>query len=598
MKKSARTLVATVLALLVCLSPASALAAEPDNLMPFLFIVDEDYNEISLYTSTLENDYWIDLKDYSVTTKSGDTYVGLFPKYLPMPNETANKGISFQPPRNENSYPNAGIVNSAEAYWPSGSGEAYRYSIIAGYDVPKDKLDTRDHPTNVWSNEPISDAVNLLKFTADDLLTKEEFTDPLNHLLVYGDLAAKDSKDSTAIDSYAPGATFSLDFSLNASWLPRYLTGAIFSPRRVGGSYPSEDSVKAGGDANTPLPDVTTYYDESTVTRDTGLAFTLDIPEGIEVSDSAAATLSGISGFGTPTVQKSDDGKTLIVKVSFANPGKKDLKDWVDILRSKDLDVSKIKLNISGLSVAQDATDGSQLLIRGTAAGYYDLYLGIPDSIEGLSSSRYYMFFGAQQDPAGLDKGADENKPKQISYTLKVVKPAVAKTYDVTYAFVSATDDQKLPEDVLKLLPNALRGQKDGSTITIEPKTFNDVKVKGGTWHFEGWDHESVKLNGASVPVTGKWSFKADPVQPTSDEPTSSGDEPTSSTGYIPYPFPPTDIPSPTDEIPCPPTEPTTTHHTKPNPKTADNGISAIAVMALLGSAALLVDLRKKWKEN
>ena len=51
---------------------------------------------------------------------------------------------------------------------------------------------------------------------------------------------------------------------------------------------------------------------------------------------------------------------------------------------------------------------------------------------------------------------------------------------------------------------------EDGSKATPAEPSQKTVKVKGGSWSFVGYDHNSLTVNGADVQFVGKWKFTAD----------------------------------------------------------------------------------------
>ncbi|MDU1176450.1 MAG: SdrD B-like domain-containing protein, partial [Peptoniphilus harei] len=89
-----------------------------------------------------------------------------------------------------------------------------------------------------------------------------------------------------------------------------------------------------------------------------------------------------------------------------------------------------------------------------------------------------------------------------------------AKEYKVDYEFQPSKAEgtpEKLPEEVLKQLPEAKEKLKDGSEVP-SPKEFTAVKdeVNKGTWTFEAWDKETAKIDGKDEHVTGTWVFTKD----------------------------------------------------------------------------------------
>lgn len=443
----------------------------------------------------INNTYWADLEAGSVTNKAGTTYYGVFPKNLLKPNETALSGIGFDENTGIAATPNVGISPSglslASIDMSSMVDElgAYRFGYLVGND-------TYGPPnTGLAKTDPIPDYVNPYGFKESDLLTQAEIKD-MGLLAPSADLKAVNSTDSTSIGEYAPGDALNLEFSMDVSGFRRFMNGLTLNYTRTG--YMSPESIQR-------------FYTEAKGQYDTQLVFTIDIPEGVTVND-PAATLNGLNDVATTT---RIDGKKLIVSARLSQESK---TSWQDVVKKINAFGGQIQLTLSGLSIDNNVEAGKDILLRGTASGFFDF--AVSDFKDNNPvTSHAYLYAVAQQNAAGLDQGAEANKPKQISYSLKVVKP---KVYDVTYQFASGTDGRALPADVTKLLPAAKTGQKDGATIATEPKTFDAVKVNGGTWTFTGWDKESVTLNGAAETVTGTWTYTADPVTPEAKNTTTT----------------------------------------------------------------------------
>ena len=482
----------------------------------------------------ISNTYWADLEAGSLTNKAGATYYGVFPKYLLKPNETAISSIGFDENTGIAATPNVGISPSglslATIDMSSVLDElgAYRFGYLVGND-------TYGPPnTGLAKTDPIPDYVNPYGFKESDLLTQAEIKD-MGLLTPSADLRAANSTDSKSIGEYAPGDALNLEFSMDISGFRRFMNGLTLNYTRTG--YMSTESIQR-------------FYAEAKGQYDAQLVFTIDIPEGITVNG-PAATLSGLNGVTTTT---HIDGQKLIISARLSQENK---TSWQDVVKKINAFGGKIQLTISGLSIDNNAEAGKDIQLRGTASGLFDFAVSDFKDNDPVTSHAY-LYAVAQQSTAGLDQGAEANKPKQISYSLKVVNP---KVYDVIYRFASDTDGRNLPADVTKLLPAEKTGQKDGSTVVTEPKTFDAVKVKGGTWTFTGWDKESVTLKGATETVTGTWTYAAEPVIPE--------------------------------------TKNTTTNIKKENtPKTGDNNAFLLYSIIILLSVASLIVLRREVKSK
>ena len=86
-----------------------------------------------------------------------------------------------------------------------------------------------------------------------------------------------------------------------------------------------------------------------------------------------------------------------------------------------------------------------------------------------------------------------------------------AATYTVTYNYVSGTPDKTLPSNITA--PVAVNDKHTGDVVA-SPSGQTDVEdaANQGTWHFNGWDKQSVTIGTANETVTGTWTFTATPV--------------------------------------------------------------------------------------
>ena len=86
-----------------------------------------------------------------------------------------------------------------------------------------------------------------------------------------------------------------------------------------------------------------------------------------------------------------------------------------------------------------------------------------------------------------------------------------AATYSVTYNYVSGTPDKSLPSNITA--PAAVNEKHTGDVVA-SPSGQTDVEdaANQGTWHFNGWDKQSVTIGTANETVTGTWTFTATPV--------------------------------------------------------------------------------------
>lgn len=357
-KKTMGLLMATLVTIVSATLIASAAFVSPvfaaDKSEPLPYLIKDLLAATPEYLtdSALKNTYWVDVEKKEITDGfTGKTYYGVFPKYLTSPSETAIAGFPFNSLEGMTSTPNAGIVNSPNTYWLMSTGMNFeeRYGYLAGQDTAEGDTKPGQHPTN-----PIENRVNPFGFGENDLLTQAEIKNPVDNLKVYGDLKLKDATDSKAVGELQSGDKLNLDFSVSIPWFKRYLNGWTLNYTRVGGM----------NDA-----DVAKFHN-SYGKVDAGFAFTLDIPDGVEVANDVSATISGIKGF-SPSVTKTNDGKTLIVTLKKDNAAT--TQKWQDIIdQVKNVDTSNIVISVTGLSVKKTVTEGAKYRIRGTVSGFYD----------------------------------------------------------------------------------------------------------------------------------------------------------------------------------------------------------------------------------
>ena len=464
LKNIAITIVsATLIASTVFVPSAFAEGSEP---LPYLIKDLSATTPEYLTDSALKNTYWVDVEKKEITDGfDGKTYYGVFPKYLTSPSKTAIADFPFNSLDGMTSTPNAGIVNSFNTYWSlPGNGFEERYGYLAGHDMAEGDTKPGQHPT-----KPIENRVNPFGFGENDLLTQDEIKNPVDKLKVYGDLRLKDVTDSKAVGELQPGDKLNLDFSVNIPWFKRYLNGWTLDYTRLGGMNDVEIDK----------------FHNSYGKVDAGFAFTLDIPDGVEVANDASATISGIKGF-SPSVTKTNDGKTLIVTLKKDNPGT--TQKWQDIISEvKNVDTSNIVISVTGLSVKKAATEGEQYRIRGTVSGFYDFANSLTENFvkattarEDNCANRNYFFFAAEQDASGLDNNGEENKPKQISYSFQVKKPAqntvTFKNGDNTHAAVKVETGKAIDTDALTDQSMPANPTKAGGYAFKEWNTKEDGK--------------------------------------------------------------------------------------------------------------------------
>lgn len=525
MKKAVKkniSLILTLMIILIPLSNTSIVFADEDlsSLHPVHYFMQSKGGGVNLVDKSEEirkENYWVDLK-YSkvesipvVAGKSIEYFKTLVPKYVLEPKDTA-----------VNQY--AKVSTMVDFYC---APEFVNTGIISKWSGLNIFLHPREPQSNPYfqqfSKIP-EDRTNPHKFKQSDILTTEETSKPLEKLQVLADIKAKGSIDSKKIDEYKKGDPIDLEFSMNASWFKRYINGFALFSTQVGGM--SDEGIQK-------------IYNQYAMS-DAQLVFTLDIPNGVTISNNPTAKISGLDGF---TANVSREGNTLLVKLRKNEKAK--VCKWKDLIEKiNSIDTSNINVSISGLKVSNDSNQDSQMTIRGTVSGFYDFatshtekfYLPSPEhnNHEELGAghencaSRYYWSFAAIQDPSGLDKAADSNKPNRISYTFKINKPAdntvTFKDGNATHATVKVENDKSIDNDALvdQSMPseptksgyifkewntqNDGKGTKfTGSTIVNEDMTVYAVYSKNAVPNKPGKPSNNSKLpktgDDVSVPL-------------------------------------------------------------------------------------------------
>ena len=78
--------------------------------------------------------------------------------------------------------------------------------------------------------------------------------------------------------------------------------------------------------------------------------------------------------------------------------------------------------------------------------------------------------------------------------------------FNVTYSFISGTNGKDLPNDKLPELPKATKVKK-GSSISAPTTKYEDIKVDGGKWRFDGWKPANQSNVTTDVEFIGTWKF-------------------------------------------------------------------------------------------
>ncbi|MBF1058551.1 MAG: cell wall-binding repeat-containing protein [Peptostreptococcus sp.] len=310
---------------------------------------------------------------------------GVFPKYLLGPNETklAESNVLNIDYRNVEcgyiSYlPSVGITKTYAGVDIRNVSEFYRFGLMMDRDYKLDYFQGR----NLKPTDRIPAMENPFGFSETELLSQAEIKDPTKQM-VYGDLKRTGSSDSREIGEYRQGDEVKLDFSMDASWLKRYIMGYTLDRTR-GGMDEYNIQVK---------------YNDMKGIIDSQVVYTLDIPNEVEAKD-AKVKLNGFEDFVLTSKLEplSATKKKLVINIMLKDSlrGKPELwKKTIEKIRS--MDASDVKVSISGLYVKDTVSPGTTVSLRGTIGGYFDWAL----SREGIN----------RPDPPDLDYYPDPDQP-------------------------------------------------------------------------------------------------------------------------------------------------------------------------------------------
>ena len=123
----------------------------------------------------------------------------------------------------------------------------------------------------------------------------------------------------------------------------------------------------------------------------------------------------------------------------------------------------------------------------------------IAESVDGIQAKKEiegYEFVKTETDKDG-----------NTVHSYKKKSPIIENHYKVTYKFKSTTPGKSLPKEVLDLIPANQDAVEKGTKVSPTKPSKLEVKVKDGTWIFEGFDKESATIGDGDVSFLGKWKF-------------------------------------------------------------------------------------------
>lgn len=154
-------------------------------------------------------------------------------------------------------------------------------------------------------------------------------------------------------------------------------------------------------------------------------------------------------------------------------------------------------------------------------------YLGAPDDVRGSRIDGWYVDnegsrYASQQ--AGERRVFDGYTSIGASDSVSLIAAGSGSLseFHAKYEFQSATPGQRLPDEVLALLPADGTRYPRGSEIGALTPSQTSVETADGTWTFVGYDRTTAEAsmdnadNEGNVHFSGAWKFtrKATPAQP------------------------------------------------------------------------------------
>ena len=466
---------------------------EPYSELTSLYYIAADGEmDVGTPETVIKDTYWVDLEKNIVLSKvvgavdlsyrPGDDKgfkiiykdleeIGVFPKYVLTPGETALKSHGKYYNRNVRSYkyiPNTGITNYSESIMSKQYDDFYRLSYLLGDDA---KIENSSYlKMGMKSTDPVPDRENPYGFRESDVLSQDEVNDT-SKLTVFGDIKEKGSTDSKQIKIHKVGDELKLDFSIYAPWFKRYMMGDTL--RMTRGDL-SDEEIKD-------------LYENNEGMVDSQIVYTLDIPNEVDLR-SPTASLTGINDFDFKTEIKEESGKKKLVmslRLKEDKRGKKDL--WKNIVEKiRKVDTSNVKVSISGLYVNSNAKPETNISLRGTVGGYFEWLRTKYDGVErknlemygilpedGDYTNRTYLSFAAKQNNEGRDQSVPSDKPNLISYTFKLEDKKTNPPVNPKKPF-----DQKTPDSPNKPDTGRIDGRDRIETaINISKKNYDKAKT-------------------------------------------------------------------------------------------------------------------------
>lgn len=429
-----RALASAVAALVLALSSIAAVPAQAEEPIP-----DE-------YKAQVEGNYWSELCWY--TDESGLHRV--MPTYLV--DYFQNSRLKWSDDVAHEYYvpgfPDAGIIADKTAE-DELRELVTQYWAVYSMDLPH--AEPSDPALNHWQG---GKQWNPYDFNYEtDVLTVDS-TD----YNVRGDIQER-GESSTAVVKHEVGDTVNLDLQLDLDVFKRVRNTALLAV--INSEFPAYYTML------NDLPE------NGLASSDGAFAFVLDLPEGLEATDSTTYKLTGIDGFDL-SVSKEKGGKRLVVKARLKPHGEYEpLKD----LYARIQGVRSATLSIDGLKVTDQVARNQDSTVVAYAYGAHEVVSSSSnDAIINKDTSAQYdnkhwyaripMLFAAKQNDAGRDAAAPADKPNLMTYSFRVDASQPCTVTFVndgdTYASVKAEQGKTIDGDALTDESMPANPSKDG----------------------------------------------------------------------------------------------------------------------------------------
>lgn len=429
-----RALASAVAALVLALSSIAAVPAQAEEPIP-----DE-------YKAQVEGNYWSELCWYT----DGSGLHRVMPIYLV--DYFQNSRLKWSDDVAHEYYipgfPDAGIIAGKTAE-DELRELVTQYWAVYSMDLPH--AEPSDPALNHWQG---GKQWNPYDFNYEtDVLTVDS-TD----YNVRGDIQER-GESSTAVVKHEVGDTVNLDLQLDLDVFKRVRNTALLAV--INSEFPAYYTML------NDLPE------NGLASSDGAFAFVLDLPEGLEATDSTTYKLTGIDGFDL-SVSKEKGGKRLVVKARLKPHGEygplKDLYARIQGVRSA-------TLSIDGLKVTDQVARNQDSTVVAYAYGAHEVVSSSSnDAIINKDTSAQYdnkhwyaripMLFAAKQNDAGRDVAPPADKPNLMTYSFRVDAPGTCTVTFVndgdTYASVKAERGKTIDGDALTDESMPANPSKDG----------------------------------------------------------------------------------------------------------------------------------------